>query len=327
MTLRVASATTDLIHPYDRCAYWESYSSEHLVDLSCTPFSDQGLVAQQSNVWAQELGLSFIQGNQHVIERSKTHIQRNPKDSIFVSFDFISPAFFYQGKSCHSVRPNDMVIYRTDNPYLFGFKQSMRQIIIELPSMQVKQKQLQALDEPLKITAQHSAHQLLVRTLAAQCRHFVGQPRVDQWPTLYEQVQALFGAILNFELNAAQPSALSTLYVLTACQFIAERLEETSLNNEQIAAAAGITERHLQRVFAQYRQSSVQEYVMEQRLQRAARYLQQSEHAFKTLEQIALDVGFSSSAHFSRRFKQHFKETPSQFRAASLSRAVGPQYK
>ena len=314
MVLRVASATTDSLPSYERCAYWESYSSERLVGLRCMPYADQGLVAQQHNVWTQELGISLIQGNQHVIERTKTHVQYTPKESVFISFDFISSAFFYQGKSCHSVRSNDMLIYRTDNPYLFGFKQPMRQIIIELPAEKIIQKSLHNLDEPLKITAQHRAHQLLMRTLAAQCRHFVWQPKPEQVAVLYEQVQDLLSAILNFELKATQPSALTTLYVLLAGQFISENLGEASLSNEHIAAAVGVSARHLQRVFAQSMQCSIQDYVIEQRLQRAARYLQHPDHAFKTLEQIAMEVGFNSSAHFSRRFRQRFNETPSQFR-------------
>ena len=315
MTLRLTSASTESLPVHQRCAYWESYSSDSLVDLKCTPYAAQGLVAQQHNIWSRDLGLSVIVGNQHVIERTQTHIQRTPKASVFVSFDFISAAFFYQGKTCHSVQPNDMVIYRTDQPYLFGFKHKMRQVIIGLPESGWQFTSEQQLNQPLKIRAQASTHRLLMRTLATQCRHFVAQPKETQLVSLREQVSWLLADILAFQTDSAGSSALSSSYVLAARQFITEQLTRAELNNAQIAAAVGVSERHLQRLFAEALQSSIQEYIMRQRLDRALWLLRHSSHKAYSVERIAFEVGFSSLAHFSRRFKQHFGTAPSRLRA------------
>ncbi len=316
--LRVSSASTKLLPTSQRCAYWESYSSERLVDLRCIPYGKQGLVAHQANVWTPDLGLSLIQGNSHVIERTQAHIQRTPKERVFVSFDFMSEAFFYQGKTCHSVSPNDLLIYRTDRPYLFGFKHTMRQIILELPESDLTQLRLPQLNEPLKIHAQQGGQRVLMRALATLSRRFVAQPEPSQFASTRMLINEMLIDLIHTHHQQSASSALSTLYVLTASQFIAEQLGHLTLTNAQVAAAVGLTERHLQRVFQQHKQCSVQEYIKEQRLQRAAWLLQQPRNTTKTLSQMAFEAGFNSQAHFSRQFKQRFGQSPSCMRLAPL---------
>lgn len=311
MTLRSTFVSTDSLPQSQRCAYWEAYSSDWLVDLKCTPYSEQGLMARQNNVWIPDLGLSLIAGNQHIIERTQTHIQRTPKEGVFVSFDFISAAFFYQGKTCHSVQPNDLVVYRTDKPYLFGFKHQMSQIIIDLPESDWCYGELGHLDEPIKVRANHATHRWLLRTLAQQCRQFIGQPREDQLQSLREHVQGLLQAIFSFQQDHKSERALSTIYMVTARQFIAEHMATLALSNTQIAAATGVSERHLQRLFVQHLQCSVQDYVMEQRLQRAFWLLNHFKERVGGVERVAFESGFTSLAHFSRRFKRRFGQPPS----------------
>ena len=315
MSLRITSASTASLPLTQRCAYWESYSSNRLVDLKCTPYDPRGLMAAQDNMWSQHLGLSIIRGNSHIIERTPLHIKRTPKDSIFISFDFISAAFFYQGKQCHAVQPHDMVIYRTDNPYLFGFKSNMRQIIIDLPSETMQHINRIALDQPLLLRATTAQQRLLQRTLAQCCRQFMAQPCTQRILVLQEQIVRLMTALLCPDRPSLSQSSLSLVYLLAAQQFIADHLDEPSLNNARIAAAVGVSERHLQRIFSQCTESSIQNYVIDQRLQRAYWRLMQEKDSVLSIEGLGAEVGFISTAHFSRRFKQRYGVSPSQLNA------------
>lgn len=312
MSLRITSASTASLPLTQRCAYWESYSSDRLVDLKCTPYDPRGLMAEQDNIWSHHLGLSIIRGNSHIIERTPLHIQRTPKDSIFISFDFISAAFFYQGNQCLAVQPHDMVIYRTDNPYLFGFKSNMRQIIIDLPAETMQHIHQIALDQPVLLRATTAPQRLLQRTLAQCCRHFMAQPCSERLVVLQEQIIGLMTALLCADRPSMGQSGLSLVYVLAAQQFIAEHLDEPTLSNARIAAAVGVSERHLQRIFRQCTESSLQNYVINQRLQRAYWRLMQAKGAVTSIERLGAEVGFISTAHFSRRFKQRYGFSPSQ---------------
>lgn len=44
-----------------------------------------------------------------------------------------SQSFFYQDNGCNLLQPGELVIYRTDKPYLFGFSGPMRQFIFDIP--------------------------------------------------------------------------------------------------------------------------------------------------------------------------------------------------
>lgn len=83
------------------------------------------------------------------------------------------------------------------------------------------------------------------------------------------------------------------------------------LRLEEVAAAAGFSPFHFHRVFLALLGETLHQFVKRLRLERA---LQQMSHAPKrSLTQVALDCGFSSSSDFSRSFKQHYGQSPKAF--------------
>lgn len=91
----------------------------------------------------------------------------------------------------------------------------------------------------------------------------------------------------------------------------AVRLMEQNLEHpmptHDIAAAAGLSGRQLERLFGKYLHSSPKQYYMELRLQRARNLLLQTD---ASVLDVALGCGFSSQSSFSRRYKQLYGVTP-----------------
>jgi transcriptional regulator GlxA family with amidase domain len=83
------------------------------------------------------------------------------------------------------------------------------------------------------------------------------------------------------------------------------------LSPEQIAALAGGSARHLQRLFLAHFGMSMMEFYRNLRLSKADELLQQT--SLSVLD-IALMTGFASAAHFSRCFAQKYKMPPSRKR-------------
>ena len=71
---------------------------------------------------------------------------------------------------------------------------------------------------------------------------------------------------------------------------------------------------HLTRVFRWRTGSSIHDYRTRLRLAAAMRRLEDTD---APLTRLALDLGFSSHAHFTRRFRALTGMSPSQFRARS----------
>ena len=96
--------------------------------------------------------------------------------------------------------------------------------------------------------------------------------------------------------------------------FIAEHLAEPTLRPASIAAAAGISVRHLHRLFAR-KGGTVGDWIRERRLERCRNDLTNPELRDHTITDIAFRWGFCESAHFSRSFKELFGICPRVFRS------------
>ena len=86
-----------------------------------------------------------------------------------------------------------------------------------------------------------------------------------------------------------------------------------SIAVEAIASTVGVHPGHLMRVFRQQYHCTIGDYVRRLRVQSACRLIQESEHP---LSQIALSVGFSDQAHFSRTFKAVTGMTPTVWQSS-----------
>lgn len=119
--LETRRASTQDIPLEQRLAFWEDYNASILVGLKCSSYSQAGFAATQDNLCLERLRLARIGGNEHVVERDRSMIRAVPKESIFVSLVQGSQSFFYQDNGCNLLQPGELVVYRTDKPYLFGF--------------------------------------------------------------------------------------------------------------------------------------------------------------------------------------------------------------
>ena len=91
---------------------------------------------------------------------------------------------------------------------------------------------------------------------------------------------------------------------------------ENNLSNDQfgindICAEMGITRVQLYRKIKALLNTSVNEYIVTARLQKAKYYMQ---HENLTISEIAFKSGFSSAAYFATVFKSKFGVTPSAFK-------------
>jgi AraC family transcriptional activator of tynA and feaB len=116
------------------------------------------------------------------------------------------------------------------------------------------------------------------------------------------------------------------------CEVLAERialyiethLAEGDLGPTQIAAAIGISVRHLHRIFSR-RGCSVAEWIRDERLRRCHDALCDARLRDKSITDIAFYWGFNDSAHFSHSFKKQFGMCPRAFRAGLWSKSPGSE--
>ena len=99
--------------------------------------------------------------------------------------------------------------------------------------------------------------------------------------------------------------------LIQVIQLMEQNLEEP-LSRQELAEAAGLSSRQMERLFAKYLHRSPARYYVELRLNRARLLLLQTN---MSVIDIALACGFVSASHFSKCYRDFFGKTPRRERA------------
>lgn len=318
-SVKIDSISTNRTPLEQRCQFWENYNSKQLIGLRCTTFSDEGFIASGKNVHINDFGIAYIRANEHVVERNINIVKESPKESIFFSLGLSKHAFFYQGKECFTPGENDLMVYRTDKPYLFGFSSDMKQLTFDISAEKYFRqfgKSIQ-LDKPQIIKGDDKKSQFLIRTLRRVGMQYLTNPNSIDADTIQTEAIDLLRHILLGEINGNPSNYLSLSYLISAKQYLLENLHSPNLNCEEIAVACGLSSRHLTRIFAQ-ENTTPKQYLICKRLERAAQLLKSKEKAYLNISEIAYQCGFSNQAHFSRAFKIFTGVNPKEYRELNL---------
>jgi transcriptional regulator GlxA family with amidase domain len=116
--------------------------------------------------------------------------------------------------------------------------------------------------------------------------------------------------------QASQRSTPAERYGIThrVLLMVLEKMEatiETPLPREAMARFAGVSARHLQRLFESHMGSTFGAQYRQRRLEHATRLVRESP---LNLSEVALATGYASSSHFSRSFKKQYGVSPHALR-------------
>jgi len=139
----------------------------------------------------------------------------------------------------------------------------------------------------------------------------------DRGQFLAETISWLLAKSLQQPIVSEDGHASSKMSRARIIRYIEDNLHDPDLSPVRIGQALGCSTRTLHRLFdGCSRSESLNQYLWRRRLERSASELLKvtSTHRRPTVTEVAFSFGFSSSAHFSRRFKQFFGETPLRFR-------------
>jgi AraC-like DNA-binding protein len=311
----VAFSTVGL--PEDqRLDLWETHNADALIGLRCRTLSGSSLEATEINVQLEHVHLARVTGTSHVVERDAALIRDRPAESVAMFFSLKGEAFFYHDDGVHAVRPGQLLLYDADRPFVRGFARGLEELVLKVPrDVFTEATGIHDVSKPVVLgfaSGTNSFAHALARQVGGAVRG--ESPRAVDEQTLLQLVAALVGRDGDQNLSAAHRAA--------AQAYVEEHLSDPSLSAVRIAAAVGISSRHLSRVFAQVG-TSVPRYVLLRRLEAARRLLEKPAATSMTIAEVAHHCGFSSAAHFSNAFTSHFGERASEVRRmAAVARAV-----
>ncbi|MFJ8113597.1 helix-turn-helix domain-containing protein [Streptomyces sp. NPDC096132] len=314
----VSRVSTRSVDPVERIAFWEEYNGQALVGLTCSSYSQDGLLATQTNYRLGGLRLAEITGNEHVIQRTRRTCEDLPKDSVFVSLLTAGQAVFFHEGGCLTVRAGDLVLYDTRRSYLFGFPTSMRQLLVDIPRETFAERCVSGdISAPL-LFGRGGAARALESVLADWAAGRGSGAPVRTEATVLDLVRTLAAPRLGDDPGRpALPSRLAM-----ARDHIDRHLSDPGLSAERVAEALGVSPRHLSRIF-QHSGVTPARHILDRRLARAREQLTDPVSRHLTIAAIAHHWGFASQAHFTRVFRDHFGHTPGEVRSGAMDGLTG----
>ncbi len=91
-----------------------------------------------------------------------------------------------------------------------------------------------------------------------------------------------------------------------------ERHLDESISLTELARYANFSDYHFHRLFKQYSNETLKQFITRFKLERAAIFMSVNQNV--SLTTIALQYGYNDSSSFSRAFKRHFGVNPSTYK-------------
>ncbi|MHA6804392.1 helix-turn-helix domain-containing protein [Salinifilum ghardaiensis] len=319
---RTLRFTTHGIAPASRVRMWEHHNARALIPLDIRTIDESPLRAREINVHLPNLSLAQVNGSPQIVERSESFIRDNPADAVAIFFATQGEAFFFHRGGNESLKPGEAIMYDADLPYTRGFARGLEELVLTVPrsvycGLTGSGAPREPVIFPFGTGAQRAAHtlaKLVRRTVAAQL-----DTATAHAPVSAEVERSVLDLLRPLVVD--REAGAGPCYVAAAKDYIEQHLADPDLSAQGVAAAVGISPRHLARAFADAG-LTLRDYLRDRRLDRAWELLTSPEGEERPLGEIAPALGFSSHNYFSRAFKNRFAVTPREARRQDRSGAA-----
>jgi AraC-like DNA-binding protein len=294
-----------------RIALWEEHNAHALIGVRCSMLGESELDATELNLQLDRMHLARVRGNAHVVERPAPLVRRHPSDAIAVYLTLAGDAFFYHADGLLTLRPGQALICDADRPFLRAFSGGLEELAIKIPRAVLRDLTGHP-DLPAPLVRDFTGPDPAAHTLARLAERAL---RPTAAPLDEDTALDLLASVLG-----GRPRAETPVHLANARAYIDGHLTDPGLTAGRVAAAIGISERHLSRAFARSGPSFPQ-YVLTRRLDRAHVLLTLSPQIPVT--EVAVRCGFGTPSRFSQAFHSRFGLRPSDVRRKA--RAVPPR--
>lgn len=305
-----------------RVELWESHNSTALIGLDV--HATDPLDATEVNVPLPRAQLARVAGTAHVVERTAAVINRAPSDAVAVYLTLRGNAWFQHVDGTHALRPGSVLLWDADRPFARGFTRGLEELVVKVDRAALTDRI--GADGPVPPACPVITSFAAGRDGAGPLRTGRIDPYARSLARLADQATRAChptapdeSVILDLVavLTVGQARARTAAHHAAACLYIQEHLTDQNLGAAQVAAAIGLSERHLSRVFAADG-TSLPQHILVRRLNLAHGLLtsKSATDNAPTVAEIAARAGFTSAAYFSHAFRTHFGYRASEVRRA-----------
>ncbi|MEH3061589.1 MAG: helix-turn-helix domain-containing protein [Methylobacterium radiotolerans] len=307
--------STDGIHPRNAVRQWRELVCERLVPAEIeTP---DGLPFQ-GRLDVTCIGAMPISHFWHTTVRTRITDaearRRGNPDRVFVLLKLSGRDTIHQLDREAKTKPGDLILLDSSSSVMEA--ETGDSLVIDLP----RQRFETVLGPSRLYTALTAAADLASTTLTGSYLQELVRVSDRLTPDAAERMASigvdLIVASLAERMAQEVPRSIhGNVTVQRAKAYIEAHLGDPNLDPPRLAAAMGVSLRRLQELFHE-RGRHISDYIWGRRLEVAAKRLTDPACAALSIGLLAYGCGFSSQAHFARRFKDRYDVSPREYRQA-----------
>lgn len=310
--------TQDLKHS-QKLRYWRDYVCQTFVDLNCEHVDEADFEGYIISRDAGDIRYSTVQSSPQQVVRDQSKIANSSHDYFLVSMQLAGQGRIIQNGRVAQLNAGQFALYDVTRPYRLEFDKHYKQLVLRLPRKTVLGRLIEAEDHTaVAVAANLSATRLATSLFTQIADHLPGLDEFTVNRLQNDAVDLLVDAVREQTQQGVPTQGQSTAQLLhRISRFIENNLHDPDLKPDAIAAAHGISERYLRKLF-EAREQGVAEWMWQRRLDNAYQDLLSPAKAHLSVATIAYEWGFKDASHFSRAFKTKFDVSPRAARKAGV---------
>lgn len=308
--------STATAHPRERLSYWLEVATETYIPHD---FSSKSGQAFRGNLRVGAIGnlcVTSFDVDACEVRRCDHHIRRSNEAKIFLHLQVSGQAHIAQDGCDAIVNGGDLAIVDTRRAFDLNLSDRSCAIVITVPprDLEARVGNIAAFtghviegDDPVGGLAISFLSMLPERV-----------DMLDDATALKVSDTALDLTALALSSSACSQRSLAVSSAKTAAlsrlkATIESRLSDPQLKPQSAAAYTGISVRYANALLAT-ENTSLERYILDRRLERCRRALEDPGQMHRTTCEIAFSWGFADISHFGRRFKERFGAPPTEYR-------------
>ncbi len=303
--------STLAVPPPQRIEFWKDAICAAFVPLDFECDADRPFSSDLTIRRTPRFDLIDVRGSPQEVRRSDHLIRADGAESLIVMLQRDGSGRARQDDCDLGLPPSSLTVLDSRRPYSLRFDSDFRQTVVKVPLVELEQRIGRAAGYIGHGTDAGSALSRLACTAIDEVAREPRDSVVASLSTIALDLLAL--ALLESRGADGGAPRMATLRVRWALATAIESLRDPQLTARSIAARQGVSPRLLQRLFAA-EGANLSDFILEQRLLRAAGDLHDPRQLGRSITDIAMSWGFNDASRFSKAFRRRFGVSPSEAR-------------
>lgn len=298
--------------------YWREEIIQKQYGLDCRTLSGTRFQAEMRGWGLGCVRIADMHLCGHAVASERRIAPGFDHDHVFLKVVADGAVVFEQAGDMVTVERGGLVLVDPERRFVERFPVATHLVVVCLPKRSLRERGIPAdLDRILVRTTSSPDTAMLWHLLLSITQHSQGASAALR-ARVGEQVLDLAETLTQpHERKACTRTTEATRTRVKA--FIKSHVGDPDLDADAIAAAAGLSKRHINRLF-EAEGTSLMRYLWSARLARAHAMLDSGADAHRSIDEISWRCGFADLAHFSRSFKRRFGLSPREFRRVAIQR-------